>query len=518
MQSQAAQPNLQSDFEGWSNRILIAAMVGILFLTCFPFRFLPHAKLPDGVSPFFLGMTFGKHTGVFDDFLNVLLFVPFGFGLSEKLLEKGKSRTTTFFVVWISGFFLSYAIEFTQLYIPGRDSGWEDVLTNSTGAAVGFFLFIVSGSALLQFATKTERAIESFASIRRLAIILLIYFSCWFAVSARLQAETRLTNWLPDSRLLIGSDVIGRAGMGWKGEISKLEIWDRALSPQAALALTRRVFSPGGAPEALAAYDFSGGPPFRDQMKFLPNLAWSGGVQAQGDRNQLVLDGGAWLVSAAPVTGLVTRLQRTNQFAIHILCRPADGNWPDSRIISISRSPYMANLNVWQEDQSLAFWFRSPLSARHAQIAFNVPKVLAPNQLRNILYSYDGADLSLYIDGKRAGFPYRLGPGAALARVVRWVRPKELGGYNDIYYAMMFFPAGVALGIFASGARAQGAAAWLFFALLLIAPPLLLEVVLIAVSGRIFSPDNLVLAVGLSALGALWISADGASQRRAPAR
>ena len=517
MQSQATQPNFRSDFQGWSNRILIAATVGILFLTCFPFRFLSHAKLPDGVSPFLLGVTFGKHTGVFDDFLNVLLFVPFGFGLSEKLFEKGKSRTTTFFVVWISGFFLSYAIEFTQLYIPGRDSGWEDVLTNSTGAAVGFFLFIVLGSALLQFATKTERAIESFASIRRLAIVLLIYFSCWFAVSARLQAETRLTNWLPDSRLLIGSDVIGRAGMGWKGEILKLEFWDRALSPQVALALTRRVASQAGAPVALAAYDFTGGPPFRDQMKFLPDLAWSGGVQAEGDPNELVLDGGAWLVSAAPVTGLVTHLQRTNQFAIHILCRPADGNWPDSRIISIARSPYVTNLNVWQEDLNLAFWFRSPLSARHAQIAFNVPKALAPNQLQNIVYSYDGADLSLYIDGKRAGFPYRLGPGAALARFVRWVRPKELDGYSDIYYGMMFFPAGVALGIFLKAGRAQEAAAWLFFALALAVPPLLLECILIAVSGRTFSPGNLVLSVALSAAGALWINAEGAQGMRASA-
>jgi glycopeptide antibiotics resistance protein len=517
MQSQATQPNLRSDFQEWSNRILIAAVAGILFLTCFPFRLMSHAKLPDGVTPFFLGVTFGKHTRVLDDFLNVLLFVPFGFGLSEKLFEKGKSRTTTFLVAWISGFFLSYAIEFAQLYIPGRDSGWEDVLTNSTGSAVGFFLFIVSGSALLQFATKTERAIESFASVKRLAIALLIYFSCWFAVSARLQAETRLTNWLPDSRLLIGSDVIGRAGMGWKGEISKLEFWDQALSPQVALALTRGAVSQAGVPGALAAYDFTGSAPFRDQMKFLPDLGWSGGVRAQGDPNQVVFDGGAWLTSVAPVSGLVTDLQRTNQFAIHIVCRPAEGNWPDSRIISISRSPYLANLNVWQEDQNLASWFRSPLSARHAQIAFSVTKALAPNQLRNILYSYDGADLSLYIDGKRAGFPYRLGPGAALARVVRWIRPKELDGYSDIYYGMVFFPAGVALGIFLKAGRAQEAAAWLFFALALVVPPLLLESFLMAASGRTFSPGNLVLSVALSAAGALWINADGAPRMRASA-
>lgn len=513
MQSQATQPNLRSDSQGWSNRILIAAMAAIIFLTCFPFRFVSHAMLPAGVSPFRLSTALGKHTGAFDDFLNVLLFVPLGFGLSERLVEKGKSRAVTFFVAWLAGFLLSYAIEFTQLYIPGRDSGWEDVITNSTGSAVGFFVFIISGSALLRLFTQAERAIESLATVRRLAVVLLIYFACWFAVSARLQAETRLTDWMPDSRLMIGSSVIGKAGSGWRGAISKVEIWDRALPPRTAMALTGGAASQANTPAALAAYDFAGLAPFRDQMKLLPDLSWSPGGQANGDPNQLV-DGGAWLVSVAPVPGLVADLRRTNQFAVYVLFRPAEGNGPN-RILSISRSPYAADLNVWQEDRSLAFWFRSPLSARHAQISFYVPKVLAPNQLRNVLYSYDGSSLSLYVDGKPEGFPYHLGPGAALARVFRWIRPRELDGYSDIYYAILFFPAGVAIGIFARAAGAPGIAAWLFLGLALSVPPLLLECVLIAVSGRSFSLRNLIVSWACLGLGALWINAEGMPRLRA---
>ncbi len=515
MQSQAAQPNLPSDSQRYSNRILIAAMAGILFLTCFPFQFMPHARLPEGASRFLLGTTFGKHPGVFDDFLNVLLFVPLGFGLSEKLLEKGKSRIATFLVVWIGGFFLSYAIEFTQLYIPGRDSGWGDVITNSSGSAVGFLLFIILGTALLRLLTRSERSIESLVTARRVAVVLLVYFSCWFAVSARLQAETRLTDWVAGSRLLIGDDATGKAGDGWKGAISRLEIWDRALPPRAAMALTGAGVSQADAPEALASYDFTGGAPFRDQMKFLPDLSWSSGAQAHGDPNQVVLDGGAWLVSMAPVSGLVADLQRTNQFAVYIVCKAAAGNGPNSRILSISRSPYGANLNVWQEDLSLAFWFRSPLSARRAQTTWYVPKALAPNQLQDIVYSYDGSNLSLYIDGKPAGSPYRLGPGAALARVFRWIRPKELEGYRDIYCALMFFPAGIALGMLARGDRGRRMTAWLFFTLLLAVPPLLFECLLMGVSGRVFSPWNLALSLALSAAGALWINADGGVRRGA---
>ena len=73
---------------GWSNRILILAIAGILFLTMYPFRLNIHA-LANGASPFLLGKS--EKSGLVDALLNVLLFVPFGFGLGEKLRERGKS-------------------------------------------------------------------------------------------------------------------------------------------------------------------------------------------------------------------------------------------------------------------------------------------------------------------------------------------------------------------------------------------------------------------------------------------
>jgi glycopeptide antibiotics resistance protein len=515
MQSQAAQSDLESASERWSNRILIAATIGILFLTFFPFRFVSHAKLPAGVSPFLLGKTLGKHPGAFfDDFLNILLFVPFGFGLSETLSERRKSRATILFVVWIAGAVLSYGIELTQLYIPGRDSGWEDVFTNSTGSAAGFLLFMILGGALLRVFTQIERAAESSVTRGRLAVILLIYFSCWFAVSARLQTETKLANWRPDSRLLIGNDAIGKAATVWKGEVAKLEIWDQPLSREIAVAVTGGVASRVAAPEALAAYDFTNGPPFPDRMKSLPDLSRPPGTQGHGDPSQLLVENGKSLPLTAPASRLVTDLQRTNQFAIHVVCKPAEANGSDGQIISISHAPSVSNLTMRQEDMSLVFWFRSPLSARHAQLTWSVPNAFAPNQARNILYSYDGSTLSLYMDGKVAAAPYRLGPGAALARVFRHIKTNELDGYHDIYYGLVFFPAGVALGIAARAARAYPVAFWLSFTLLLIVPPLLFEILLVAVSGRTFSLGNLVLSAALLTGGALWINADG--KRQAP--
>src|ERR1700733_6761249 len=145
MQIQTIEPKASSRSSGWSNRFLIAAIAGILFLTLFPFRFDFQTKLAGNTSPFFLGHG-TKVTGFMDAFLNVLLFIPLGFGLAEKLRERKISRTACFFVVYAAGALLSYAIEFSQIYIPMRDSGWEDVFTNSAGAIVGSALYEALGA------------------------------------------------------------------------------------------------------------------------------------------------------------------------------------------------------------------------------------------------------------------------------------------------------------------------------------------------------------------------------------
>jgi len=509
-QNEATEQVSPTAFPQWSNRILIAALVGICFLTLFPFRILPHAKQP---FVFLLGKTLGKTPGaVGDDFLNVLLFVPLGFGLAEKLWERRKSRATIFFVVWITGFVLSYLVEFTQLYIPGRDSGWEDVITNSTGAVLGCLLFFAAGAALLRFLTRVETAIESQVTLARLGVILVVYFACWFALSAGLQTKTRLTNWRPDSRLLVGSDAVGKPGSLWQGKVTKLEVWDQPLSREAAVALTGGTDPKESAPGAIVAYDFAAGPPFSDRMKSLPDLSWTFGVEGHGDPSQLAPDNGKSMTLTAPAESLIADLERTNRFAIHLVCEATAQEGTYAQVVSISGPPTVANMMLRQQGSSLEFWFRSPLSARHANLAWFVPNIFKPNEVRNILYSYDGSNLSLYVDGKLAAAPYRLGPGAAAAHLIHRIRPSELDGYEDIYYGFVFVPAGIALGISARAGRRRGVAAWLFIAMVLTVPPVLFEWLLIAVSGQAVSAGNVVLWAALLGGGALWINADGRSK------
>jgi hypothetical protein len=453
--------------------------------------------------------------GPIDAFLNVLLFVPFGFGLADKLRERGKPRAATAALVLVAGALLSYGIEFLQFYIPGRDSGWEDVLTNGTGAFVGALLFHAWGGALLRFLSQIDAALGAFLTWRKAALTLVIYFACWFAISSHLQKQTRLSNWDPHCLLTVGNDAAGQPSTGWQGEVFELQLWDRALPDVLATALTAGVGPTDTPAVPVAAYAFTGSPPFQDQMKSLPELSWASGAPAAADPNELVLDGKSWLASEAPASDLVADLQRTNQFAVRVVCRPTQVAGSDGRIVSLSRSSGLMNLGVRQEDANLVFWFRNPLSVKHALLAWYVPNVFATAQRRDILYSYDGSNLSLFINGKKEPHVYRLGPGTGLARMLRRVKPVELDGYADIYYAAVFFPAGVLLGIAAGRLSPRNAAGWLSLALGLLAPPWLFERLLISASGRFFSPQYVVLSLVLLCGGALWINADRRPETRA---
>ena len=154
---------------GWSNRILIAAVVGILFLTLYPFSFSLHSHLPNNAPPLLLG-TSDKSAKPVVTVLNIFLFVPFGLGLGAKLRERGKSWQLILAATGIAGIVLSYAIELAQIYIPTRDSGWEDVFTNSAGSFLGGCLFLLVGSQLFHFLSRRETILEAWLSPARLRL------------------------------------------------------------------------------------------------------------------------------------------------------------------------------------------------------------------------------------------------------------------------------------------------------------------------------------------------------------
>ncbi len=510
MENQRVRPAPGVFSNSWANRIVILAVAGILFLTLYPFRIDFHT--PDGIRyPFLLGKSL-KTAGFYDAFLNVLLFTPFGFGLAEKLRERGRSRHFAFFVVLIAGACCSYAIEFLQIYIPERDSGWEDVFTNSSGAMLGWLLFEAFGAILLPILATWERAIGAFLSGWRAPVVLILYFGLWFAASIPLQREARLSDWNTDALLTIGNDASGKNP--WAGQIRLVQIWDRPITNDEA----RRISAAAGADQAnpgpVISYDFSSSTAPSGGSNLSTALVWTPKPLTHPETDFLDLDGTSWLTSQGAVPQLIQRLRKSNQFALRIICASAKANGPDARILSISQPSGLADLNVRQEGPALVFWFRNGISAKKSQLASHIPELFKSGELHDILYSYDGSNLTVYVDGKSQPIRYKLGPGATLATFVHHkVKTTELVGYNYIYYALLFFPAGALLGIAARQASRNRVASYATFAVVILVVPILLEFLLVAVSGRAFSVAALPLSISLMVGGMLWVNADRGSLR-----
>src|SRR5260370_17882576 len=184
---------LPQESSQWSNRILILSLIGIFYLTLFPFRFdftAPHSR---NASPFFLGPTL-KHGENLDFYLNILLFVPFGFGLSDQLRKRGVSRGRTMILALAAGAVTSYVVEFLQFYIPTRSSGWDDIPPNTAGAVAGFLLFDRFSKMLLKPLSAWEERLEAWLSLRRASIFFFAELLFFFFLAIPPHSETLFGN------------------------------------------------------------------------------------------------------------------------------------------------------------------------------------------------------------------------------------------------------------------------------------------------------------------------------------
>lgn len=492
--------------DSWSNRVLLLSLAGIFFLTLYPFRFA-HQESARFLFPFSLN-GWGKGMSVVDMFLNVLLFIPFGFGLAEKLRGRGRSKVSAFLVAYLSGALVSYLVEFLQIYIPFRDSGWGDVITNSSGAAIGALMFDSAGAVIIAWFAARERSLDSWLSLPKIGVFASLYIGLWCVLAAPLQRQAKLVNWTRDSFLVIGNTASLHPAQPWKGRISELEIWDHAIPAGIAERLTTSASTGGQQPEPVAAYDFSAGAPFQDGRDFLPELNWASPAPTASSGDSLLLDGKSWLISAGPASALVSSIESTGQFALHVVCESAETHETGTRVVSLSSPTGAVNMDVGQYGSALSFWFRNRFSARRARMTWVVPQVFAQNQLRNILISFNGSTASLFVDGHKYGHPYDIGPGLALARYVRRVDAKELDGYRYVFYAIIFFPAGCLVGFAWRKSDVSRIGRATFVAVAFLLSSLALEWVLAHAAGRAISWQTIGLSFLLALIASLWINAD----------
>jgi hypothetical protein len=175
-------------------------------------------------------------------------------------------------------------------------------------------------------------------------------------------------------------------------------------------------------------------------------------------------------------------------------------------------------MELSQENAGLVFWFRTPLSVQRARMSWMIPETFAANEMRDILLSFDGTNVGLFVDGKKYDGSYELGPAAALAKLIRRIKTPELEGYQYVFYGLVFFPAGCLIGLAWSSMPTHPIGRIPLLLLGLVLPAVIFEAVLVHTTGRAVSPEDISLSILLAATGSLWISADRIFRARCEVR
>ena len=88
--------------------------------------------------------------------INIIGFVPFGFSFFAYFSMVWETKHAALLVI-LPGFLTSLSIEVLQAWLPTRNSGVNDLITNTLGAGLGVLLF---RSPFTRLAVSKERSGE----------------------------------------------------------------------------------------------------------------------------------------------------------------------------------------------------------------------------------------------------------------------------------------------------------------------------------------------------------------------
>lgn len=465
----------------------------ILAATLYPFRFAGSEQGFPGVLIIEKGRVLK-----WDIIQNVLLFIPFGMGISMVARSK---RRSWFFVLPLAlsaSLGLSYTVEVIQAFMPRRYSTLTDVLSNGGGGVAGALLFFAwerAGRPLTLWIA--EGLFDRDGEIRRFSpgvwwAIVLLYGGVAFALSIFFLSGARLANWSSSYRLNIGNEQTGERQ--WRGRIFQLAIADRALNAGEVESILA-----GGEENApvsrflVASYRFGGSESFEDRTGNVPILSWKGGAAEIGEG--VFLDSGRWLQSRSAPASLTKRIMRSSRFTIVTRVAAEDSmQGGPARIVSLSRNTWERNFTLGQHGDALVFRLRTPLTGRNGAL----PELVVPGVFsmagahRAIAVTYNGSSLRVSVDGERRPETLELAPWNIPFSYIQEKDSRHLVAVKLFYYALLFFPAGILMAVFRGGMR-NSSGRLLAAAVGILILPLIHETVFVVIQGRPTIAENLVL-------------------------
>ncbi len=476
---------------------LIGGLLLILWMTLWAFHFRYY---PLNFRRYFGGFLY--YPSSFLDFpLNIILFMPFGFGLASMLEQARLSRRTVFYSIFLAGFLLTWFVETLQFFLPGRTPNVADLVANTLGALLGWGCYRLWQNRPVII----NETIPALSKPRYLMLGLTVYLIILGSLGLLLRERARIGEWRPPFPLLIGNEQTGNRA--WEGTVKDLVILDRALVPAAVEAFLLGDQTIVYANSALVAhYPLDDSAALSDQAGNLPDLEWKGYTAITAADDIPSLNGRNWLKSESPAAYLTGKLQESSQFTIilSIATYSLEQGGP-ARIVSVSASPFFRNLTLGQEDHALVARVRTPLTGFNGTF----PELKILDQFNDfgthqLVVTYDGLGLAVYSDQAQSVQKVDIVPAAALfytlydpfARTVA-LTPMVSRILMVLFYLLAFIPVGIIMALLVAQIPSR-VDRLIFLALGITVPALILEAILTAPIGFQLRLVNVMLSAAIT--------------------
>lgn len=427
-------PQLERSLRRLGMVVLPLSVALIVHLTLEPYTF----RMPAGGQTSLAGLWLRFWNGVSDpeDILNNLaLFMSLGFSLAC-LLQGTRVRALARPLLALGvGLALSLSVELAQLFLPGRTSTRIDVLSNATGALLGYLIWLAARVWL--------------ASPARVMAGLAVYLAVAVGALAALPPAESLRNWDRRLPLMIGNEAT--ADRPWRGEVERVQILSGAGDRGATWAA-----SDAGREALLADYVRGANGRYRDLTGRMPDLLpQPAGEAAPGARASAQP---VWYSTRAAVPQLSEPLASASAFTIiaRVTAAESDQRGP-ARIISLSGSPFIRNFTVGQEGPDLIFRLRTLATGLNGTWPeLRVPDVFGEARPRDIVITYRDGTVRCSVDGVARPETLRITPAwGLLAYLVPPEVLRNISGWlpflsvstltlpDLICLALIFVPAGM---------------------------------------------------------------------------
>jgi glycopeptide antibiotics resistance protein len=491
----------------WSLFILITSIVFILFCTLFPFNFSQNL-IPEMSN---LRYAFRHSTDLIDSFNNVLLFIPFGFGLTALFASYRIGTIPLFIIILIASASLSFTVEFLQILLPSRATTIADIINNSIGGLLGFLCFHLWKYKIIN---SIEQSIERFynsLSVKNLTIVAIAYTIFYLTIAGNLAIATSLSNWNPQYYLQLGNEATG--DRPWEGYITELAIADRVLSEtEVANAFAQNQLLSAKNPALIANYQFTG--QFTGQGNLIdttgnaPQLSWQGEPQATENFPGVFLSPQHWLKTKFPATAITEKIRHHSQFTFSttFTAKETSQTGP-ARIISFSQDAYERNFTLSQDESNLVLRMRTPITGNNGskpQLAIH--NFFTDGKTHHLIITYNGSAIKFYLDGASNIYTFNFYPGFAFFNFLgflgsSWYLDLDSSAqlfYNGFYYSLIFIPWGVLLALLTNIVRPRVISRFVLAPTLILFPAAILESLISHQSGVDWQWKNVIASIAIA--------------------